>query len=249
VSILQISLPRSGGYLLWKTIESILDASGAPRRSLVRGHPIQARRHEFPEVTIDLFSVDSLTVTEHGMTMDVDAMYSEPVVDLDGYLAACDHVWSDFDAIPQAMAALRRFRRIILLTRDPRDVLVSTSQFAMTPYWRRYRPHPHRSAAEFLAGNLEELATRWRDNADSYLAVRAELGVMVVRYEDFATDLPRTVPALADALGVRLEPATLARIADEVSLPSIARQNPALVQVGAPGRHREVLDGAQLAAM
>lgn len=246
MTILQMSVPRSGGFFLWKTIEAILDEAGLLRRSYVKSHPIRERRSEWPEFTVDLLDVDSLTVTDDGVTMDVDTVYSEPIRDVPAYLRACDHVWGDFDATPHALEILALFSRVVYLVRDPRDVLVSTSTFAFTPYWKRFRPHDVPSPADFIERTLETFSVGWSRNVESFLAARGRLALRLCRYEDLTANLQNEVSALAQWLGHPLSPERSDRVIAPVRLEVMAKDYPKHVHTGGAGRYQGKLTKAQL---
>jgi hypothetical protein len=103
-----------------------------------------------------------------------------------------------------------RYRKVIYLVRDPRDVALSLYNFR-----RKYRSVPdscpiERYVAErFLPGDLD---VSWGEHVGSWLATRLnQSGFLLVRYEDLVQDPPLQLRRIAEFLGVHSTPATLAQ--------------------------------------
>jgi len=94
-----------------------------------------------------------------------------------------------------------RYRKVIYLVRDPRDVVVSLYNFR-----RKYRavddsyPIERYVAERFLPGDLD---VSWGEHVGSWLATRMnQPGFLLVRYEDLLRDPSRELSRLAGFLGI-----------------------------------------------
>ena len=94
-----------------------------------------------------------------------------------------------------------RYRRVIYLVRDPRDVVVSLYNFR-----RKYRsvddsyPIERYVAERFLPGDLD---VSWGEHVGSWLGTRMnQPGFLLVRYEDLLQDPSRELCRLASFLGI-----------------------------------------------
>jgi Sulfotransferase domain len=94
-----------------------------------------------------------------------------------------------------------RYRRVIYLVRDPRDVALSLYNFR-----RKYRslddscPIEQYVAERFVPGDLD---VSWGEHVGSWLGTRMNRpGFLLVRYEDLLQDAPRELSRVGDFLGV-----------------------------------------------
>jgi Sulfotransferase domain len=94
-----------------------------------------------------------------------------------------------------------RYRKVIYLVRDPRDVVLSLYNFR-----RKYRsvddsyPIEHYVAERFLPGDLD---VSWGEHVGSWLGTRMNHpGFLLVRYEDLLQDPTRELGRLASFLGI-----------------------------------------------
>ena len=94
-----------------------------------------------------------------------------------------------------------RYRKVIYLVRDPRDVALSLYNFR-----RKYRslddsyPIEQYVAERFLPGDLD---VSWGEHVGSWLGTRMnQQGFLLIRYEDLLQDAPRELCRVASFLGV-----------------------------------------------
>ncbi|MBV8974012.1 MAG: sulfotransferase domain-containing protein [Sinobacteraceae bacterium] len=102
-----------------------------------------------------------------------------------------------------------RYRKVIYLVRDPRDVALSLYNFR-----RKYRsvddscPIERYVAERFLPGDLD---VSWGEHVGSWLGTRMnQPGFLLVRYEDLLQEPLRELGRLAEFLGVSASTETLA---------------------------------------
>ena len=101
-----------------------------------------------------------------------------------------------------------RYRKVIYLVRDPRDVVLSLYNFR-----RKYRsvddsyPIEQYVAERFLSGDLD---VSWGEHVGSWLGTRMNHpGFLLVRYEDLLQDPLRELCRLASFLGIAASTETL----------------------------------------
>jgi Sulfotransferase domain len=130
----------------------------------------------------------------------------------------------DFDRAPQPRIVKThgsfdpRYRRVIYVVRDPRDVALSQYH-----YLRKLRridddfPMPE-FIEKFLTGELKRFPGSWGENAGSWLATRAHHpGFLLLRYEDLLSDTPRELARVAAFAGLPATQETLARAVNRSS--------------------------------
>jgi hypothetical protein len=109
-----------------------------------------------------------------------------------------------------------RFRKVIYLVRDPRDVVLSLYNFR-----RKYRsvddsyPIERYVAERFLPGDLD---VSWGEHVGSWLGTRMnQPGFLLVRYEDLLQDPTRELCRLASFLGIAASTETLTQAIERSS--------------------------------
>lgn len=244
--VLHVSYVKSGSYLLWRAFDLLFRAAGQ-KRSFVQNHPIQARRHDWPEFSIEQFDIDQVLVQDEGVHWQVEMQHVEPIHDLDAYLAACSHVWTHSFLCERSWEVYPRFPRVCYIVRDPRDALVSMAHFARTPFMRRYHPHRAASPEEYVALELDAFLGDWCRHAGEHWRARRALGIEVLRYEDFVADVPAMLRRLCAWVGLPLDSAAIARVADELDPARMRAQSPQHVRQGKQGGFGELLTAAQQA--
>ncbi len=105
-----------------------------------------------------------------------------------------------------------RFRRVIYIVRDPRDIAVSQYHYARKV--RRIEDdYPiERFMDMFMAGDLTRTNGSWGENAGSWLAARhRHPEFLLLRYEDLLADTARELTRVAKFIGFSSDPELIAR--------------------------------------
>jgi hypothetical protein len=110
-----------------------------------------------------------------------------------------------------------RFRKVIYIVRDPRDVVVSQFHF----FRKRRRIADDYSieqfVSRFVAGATSDYGS-WSDNVASWLATRQNSpSFLLLRYEDMLARTGEELTRVASFLGVRATPDLLARAVERCS--------------------------------
>jgi len=110
-----------------------------------------------------------------------------------------------------------RFRKVIYIVRDPRDVVVS--QFHFFRKRRRIRDDSsiEQFVTRFVAGETCDYGS-WGDNVASWLVTRQNSpNFLLVRYEDMVAQTSEELTRIASFLGVRATPELIAQAVERSS--------------------------------
>ena len=107
-----------------------------------------------------------------------------------------------------------RYRRVMYIVRDPRDVVLSYYDFQ-----RKYRHFDDSFSLDqyvtgFIQGTINHWGTwgTWAENVNSWLATRSgSEDFLLLRYEDMKDDTPRELERIARFLGIEPAPERLTR--------------------------------------
>jgi hypothetical protein len=110
-----------------------------------------------------------------------------------------------------------RYKTVIYIVRDPRDVLVSAYHYAIKvgavpQNWRIEKFVPALLDGSFDSGRVvNPRFGSWYDNVASWLAMKHNRKFLLLRYEDMIEDPERELVRVADFLGLEVTPERLAR--------------------------------------
>jgi hypothetical protein len=134
-----------------------------------------------------------------------------------------------------------RFRKLVFLVRDPRDVAISYYHYHI----RNARVAPdcpiESYVPRFVLGEMDNYGS-WGENVGSWLGAREGTDdFLFVRYEDLKADTARELRAISDFLGLSTDETVIDRAVDDSSP---KRMNP---RKATPGEWREVLSKSSIA--
>ena len=131
-----------------------------------------------------------------------------------------------------------RYRRVIYLVRDPRDVVISYHEFQKK---RKMIPEncPLESYVErFVEGGLDPFGT-WREHVGSWLGARSGLPCfLLVRYEDLKSTTVSELRRIADFIGLHADDAQLAMAAEQCSFAAMRKLEQVQAREGMIDRSR-----------
>lgn len=245
MAILQAGIAKSGNFWLYKILQSVIRHGGLETKSFIKQHPIYelARLWDLP--TTDHADIDTLEINKFQCVTLIWPIFREPVDDIDSYINSCSHVWTHAHLSEYALTVLPKFDKIVYILRDPRDVAVSMSRFAFTPYYLKHCPHKYRDAEEYLADRLQPLITNWAHHVGNYLRFQTQLNIHILFYERLLQSFEPNFLALLKYLGVTLGPDTITEIVEEVGFETMRSQNPEHVRKGRSGQWVNVLSEEQ----
>ncbi len=111
-----------------------------------------------------------------------------------------------------------RFRRVIYIVRDPRDVAVSYFHYSKKMRWVAQDAEYDDYMPEFLDGRLDRFGS-WGENIASWLgARRGNDEFLIVRYEDLIADARAALVPITAFLGIQASDETYARALEMSSI-------------------------------
>jgi hypothetical protein len=102
-----------------------------------------------------------------------------------------------------------RFRKVIYLVRDPRDVAVSEYHFDLKKRYIEPDVSLEQFVPRFIAGTTSSYGSWWEHGASWIAARQGNPAFLLVRYEDLLSDSIPQVGKIADFLGIPATPERL----------------------------------------
>jgi hypothetical protein len=103
-----------------------------------------------------------------------------------------------------------RYRRVIYIVRDPRDVAISNYHWEMKLRSVRDGCPMEEFVPLWMSGNFWRRIGSWADHVNSWLATRkGQNGFIMMRYEDLQADPHRELVRLAEFMNVEPDPARI----------------------------------------
>ncbi len=157
-----------------------------------------------------------------------------------------------------------RYKRVIYIVRDPRDVAVSSYHYAIKRRDLADGYPVERFVPRFIAGEFFSDFANWGDHVRSWLGTRQrEKGFLLLRYEEMLASLEPELTKIASFLNVDTSPDRLSRCAELSSVERLrelerkqsrdwkltkkTRQDKPFVRAAAAGGWRQVLSPQSVA--
>jgi len=110
-----------------------------------------------------------------------------------------------------------RYRKVLYVVRDPRDVVLSEYRFHLKNRYIEDGYPMDRFVSRFMAGDLGAYGS-WRENVGSWLATRGgTANFLLVRYEDMVADINREMTKVAVFFGIGEDRERIARAVERSS--------------------------------
>jgi Sulfotransferase domain len=108
-----------------------------------------------------------------------------------------------------------RYKKIIYIVRDPRDVAISNYHWEMKQRAVKDGVSIEEFLPDWIGGKVWDRLGNWGDHVTSWLSTRGDRpGFVMLRYEDLIEDPARELVKVANLLGIEPSPERLARAAD-----------------------------------
>ena len=245
MKVVQVGVPKSGNYLLYRILKGIFHYHGVPHSSFIRNHPIHRLAKTWNLSFNEQADADVIQFTSGRCFIRIDGIFRYPIEDIDDYIKQCDHVWTHSMLCDYAISILKKFENIVYIIRDPRDVAISMSYFVFTPYVKKYYPHQFPDPFTYLDVEFDRLVKEWLLHVKGYMKAREELNIYTIFYERLIHQKEKELVRLLKFLSVDLEPLDQKLILNETSLNTMKAENPHHVRSGKSGDWRKILSDAQ----
>lgn len=247
MAILQAGVPKSGNYWLYNIIESVAKQAEIEHRSFIQNHHI----HEVAQ-TWDLgfagqSDIDFLHLGAKDCYFRISAVFREQILDVEDYISQCSHVWTHSPiANNYSLEVLSKFKNIVYIIRDPRDIAISYSHFAFTPHkLNNHPPHYEKNPACYLDRRLDEMLKRWVNDVGSYLKHQDTLQIYPIFYERLLHSFDTELIKMLAYLGIELDAQALKQIKDEVTFSSMKKQSPNHLRKGKSSQWKQKFTASQ----
>jgi hypothetical protein len=108
-----------------------------------------------------------------------------------------------------------RYKKIIYIVRDPRDVAISNYHWEMKQRAVKDGVPIEEFLPDWIGGKVWDRLGNWGDHVTSWLSTRGDRpGFVMLRYEDLIEDPARELVKVSNLLGIQPSPERLARAAD-----------------------------------
>jgi aryl sulfotransferase len=242
IHILQAGVPKSGNYWLYKIIENILATGGVKKKSFITKHPSFPKVKKMKLNHKDRAYMDVISIKKDNIFYSIGPTHSEKIVNFDKYINKTTHVWTHSPFTKQSKLFFPKFDKIVYILRDPRDVALSMSDYAFTPYVKKYFNNKHDSIQAYLDINFENSLLRWSENVTSYLTKLNSYNIYVIFYERLVDDTEKEINNLAEFLGTKLTKKDLNKIVDAVTFKNMKKESPGHLNKGKSYRWKTALN-------
>lgn len=230
--ILQAGIAKSGNFWLYRILRSIAQHGGLEQRSWIQNQPIYELAKTWDLSTKEQADSDVLDIEPHQCYYRISSIFRMPIEDIDEYIRQCSHVWTHSAFCDRSLRVLPKFDKVVYIVRDPRDVAISTSRFAFTPYMKKHYPQREPSAEVLLRSTLAAVMGQWAEHVGGYLKHREDLQIHVVFYERLLQSFDTEFSSLLEYLDIDLNDEAVERIKHEVDFATMKNENPRHVRKG-----------------
>lgn len=232
MKILQAGYPKSGNFWLYRLLQSVMGQAGLERKSFIRQQPIYELAKNWELSYPEQADIDMLDILYPKCFFRISSAYRWPVENISEYVRQSSHVWTHSNICPTSHEVFPLFDKIVYIIRDPRDVLLSKTRFAFTPYMQKHYPtyHPHQE--EFRKKELEAVMDAWRWHVQEYLRHARQLNVYLLFYERLKDDAEAELARLLDYLELKLSARDQQQVLERISFNKMKNNNPQHVRKG-----------------
>jgi aryl sulfotransferase len=241
--LLQSGLPKSGNLWLHKILHETLHYGGIEMRSFIQTQHIFQEAKSWPGFS-EQAGIDFIEIDTQGCYYRKGA-YRQLILDLDGYLSLCTHVWTHTLWVPPCDDVFKKFDHIVYIVRDPRDVVVSASKYTFTPFMLDQHPQQEPDAETFLKHRLYEQVLTWVQHIGGYLVHVDDFKIHFVFYERLLHDFDAEYARLLEYLEIQIPPAAVLEVKESTRFENMKMQNPHHLRKGLSGGWANVLTPAQ----
>ena len=244
---IQIGTAKSGNYWIYNLLQSVAKHAGLNRTSFIQNQPIHPISKAWKMAFPNQQDIDHLSIIPNGCIYNIGNIFNMPLddKDLDDYVRQTSHVWLHSPYCNRSNTVLPKFEKLLYIIRDPRDILVSLSRYAFTPYRMKHFRTSETNPENYIKNHLEEIVLSWLNHTIGYLKHGKRLGIYFVFYERLLTDFETELKLMLDYLDVPLSDKYIQEIKKEVAFDTMKKKSSDHLRKGEYGRWTEVLPTAQ----
>lgn len=142
MTLLQIGLPKSGNFWLYKILKEILTRTNQFKPSFIQQQAIyeiaKTWNLNYPEQA----EIDVIDITDLQTSYRISSIFKMPIEDLNQYTSQTNHVWTHSPICEASEAVFSHFSKKTCIIRDPRDRAVSAANYYCSPYMLKFFPQP-----------------------------------------------------------------------------------------------------------
>ncbi|MCZ8099640.1 MAG: sulfotransferase domain-containing protein [Burkholderiales bacterium] len=245
MKILQIGKAKSGNYWLYNILRRVCESADIQLTSFIKNQPIYEEAKNWCLSVKDQAEIDVLDITKKGCYYGISSAFRQPILDIDDYIDKASLVWSHSTLCNFSNVVLPKFNKIVYIIRDPRDVAISASKFAFTPYMKKYYPSSEKSPESYLNNILYLEVMDWILHVGRYIKHKDNLNIHVIFYERLLNQFPEELRALLEYLEVNLDQKSIDAIQKSVSFKNMSKGNSNHVRRGDSQQWVEILTDNQ----
>ena len=244
--ILQAGRAKSGNFWLYNIIQSLLVTSGVNQKRFIIHQPIYEKIDRSQLANSQQAEIDTIDIRPDGCDYILGPFYRQSITDFNHYLMSTTHVWTHSIWHNDCSGIYNKFDKIIYIIRDPRDVAISMSEFAFTPYMQNW-PHPHRekNPKSYLKHHIYSMTIKWVMHVCSYLHHAENDKVFIIFYENLLHEFESQVASLANFIEIDIPTAGIRQLEEQLSIERMRNDNPQHVRKGLSGGWRDSLSEKQ----
>jgi aryl sulfotransferase len=174
-SVLQLGYMKSGNYWLWNIIEAALAEAGVPRRSFLRSQSIYKISKDWQLAFDGEGTIDMIDIRRDAQMYVIPPVFCWPIFDLDDYVRSCSHVWTHSELLRGTAKHFRKFGKLVMIVRDPRDVALSVCRFDANAFRRKFYGT--------VPGEVPRPPFAWGATVEGFVREARSLGIHTVFYE------------------------------------------------------------------
>lgn len=223
-SLLLTGHPKCGNVWLFGLLRSLIIGSGADFRQMLEQQPV-SKSFALMDLPIEGQSrYDQVHFRPLRAYQTIPNIFYWAIPDIHRFAAETSMVHTHCEWTAETDWLIKAFSRQIVIIRDPRDVVLSFSQWMFSPFNLLHRPTEFQNPKDYLHANFRQITQKWLAHQTSWLVRRdAYAPLHVVFYEQLVNDTAGELRLMADFLGLVISNSLLHSIAEEHSLPNTKR--------------------------
>ena len=243
--ILQAGLAKSGNFWLYKILQNIITYGGLKHSSFIKSQPIHSVAKTWNLSYKEQADIDVIDIEPHQCFYRISSIFRMPIENIDDYINQCSLVWTHSPYCATRNDVYSKFGKIVYIIRDPRDVIISKSRFAFTPYMKKYFPRAENNPQKFLQKKLTNKTKKWVQEVGEYLKYSEENNIHILFYERLLHSFDKEMQRLLVYLELEANKTHIQKIKQNVDFSTMKRENPSHVRTGRSGGWTKLLTDEQ----